>query len=173
MPAKIVPVKIVPTVTESVAADTVIRAGLQGTYMSQGTTPTPGQRDVDGFDPWTALRAITQETRASLLADVVGHPEGLISVPELDYLNPGVERSAISEHLARLVEAGVLAKAEIPVGERSRDLPHTFYHVTDEGRDLFDRNGIFDPEVWREQYARVEKTDELERIEAMDRPEIE
>lgn len=141
--------------------------------MSQGRTPTPGRRDGDGFDTWTALTTITQETRASLLADVVGHPEGQISVPELDYLNPGVERSAISEHLARLVDAGVLGKTEIPVGERSRDLPHTFYHVTDEGRALFDRNGIFDPEVWREQYARVEKTEEIERIEAMDRPAVE
>lgn len=143
--------------------------------MSKGTAPSPGptDREPDGFDTWEALRVITQETRASLIADVVGHPEGMISVPELDYLNPDVERSAITEHLQRLVDAGVLDRATIPVGERSRDLPNTFYYVTGEGRDLFDRNDIFDEEIWREQYAKVEKTDDIERIEAMDRPDPE
>lgn len=124
-----------------------------------------------GFDAWRALRLVTQETRASLVADVVGHPEGSITVAELDYLNPGVGRSAIVEHLGKLVDAGVLAKAELPPGERSRDLPYTFYSLTDDARALFDRNDVFDREVWRAQYAKVEKTDEVERIEAMERPD--
>jgi DNA-binding HxlR family transcriptional regulator len=131
----------------------------------------PTDEAAAGFDEWRALRAITQETRASILADIVGHPEGMASVPELEYTNPDVKRSAITEHLQRLVDAGVVGRAELPPGERSRDLPHTFYFVTDEGRDLFDRNDILDREVWREQYARVAKTEEIERIEAMDRPE--
>lgn len=126
--------------------------------------------DGPGFDAWDALRLITQETRASLVADVVGHPEGSITVAELDYLNPGVGRSAIVEHLGKLVDADVLEKAELPPGERSRDLPYTFYSLTDEARALFDRNGIFDRATWREQYERVEKTAEIERIEAMSRP---
>lgn len=140
--------------------------------MSKGT-PVPGASDDgrDGLDTWAALRAITQETRASLIADVVGHPDGMISVPELDYLNPEIERSAITEHLARLVDVGVLAKATIPVGERSRDLPYTFYYVTEAGRDLFDRNDIFDEALWREQYAKVTKSPEIREIEGMDRPE--
>ena len=123
-----------------------------------------------GFDAWDALRLVTQDTRASLVADVVGHPEGSITVAELDYLNPGVGRSAIAEHLRKLVDAGVLEKRELPPGERRRDLPYTFYSLTDEARALFDRSGIFDPDVWAEQYAAVEKTDEIERIESMGRP---
>lgn len=139
--------------------------------MSKGTpAPGPSDRDGNGLDTWAALRAITQETRASLIADVVGHPDGTISVPELDYLNPDVERSAITEHLDVLLDVGVLAKATIPVGERSRDLPYTFYYVTDAGRDLFDRNDIFDEAIWREQYEKVQKTPEIREIEGMDRP---
>ncbi|NLV09477.1 ArsR family transcriptional regulator [Halomicrobium mukohataei] len=140
--------------------------------MSKGT-PAPGGNDSDrdGLDTWEALRAITQETRASLIADIVGHPEGMISVPELDYLNPDIERSAITEHLDVLLDTGVLAKATIPVGERSRDLPYTFYYVTEAGRDLFDRNDIFDEAIWREQYETVQKTPAIREIEGMDRPE--
>lgn len=124
-----------------------------------------------GFDAWDALRLVTQETRASLVADVVGHPRGSITVAELDYLNPGIGRSAIAEHLNKLVAAGVLEKAEFPAGERSRDLPYTFYSLTPEARALFDRSGIFDRDVWREQYEKVEKTAEIERIGSMERPE--
>lgn len=123
-----------------------------------------------GFDAWGALRLVTQETRASLVADVVGHPAGSPSVAELDYLNPGVGRSAIAEHLRKLVDAGVLEKSTLPPGARSRDLPYTFYALTEEARSLFDRSGIFDRAVWREQYAKVEKTPEIERIESMERP---
>ena len=132
--------------------------------------PPDAVEGAPGFDAWDALRLVTQDTRASLVADVVGHPEGSITVAELDYLNPGIGRSAISEHLGKLVDAGVLEKRELPPGERRRDLPYTFYSLTDEARALFDRSGIFDRDVWAEQYARVEKTDEIGRIESMERP---
>ena len=99
-----------------------------------------------------------------------GPPHGSITVAELDYLNPRVGRSTIVEHLGKLVDAGVLDRAELPPGERRRDLPHTFYSLTDEARALFDRNGVFDGEVWRTQYEKVEKTPEIERIEGMTRP---
>lgn len=126
-----------------------------------------------GFDTWTALDAVTQDTRAEIVADVVGHPEGMPSVVELDYTNPGVKRSAIEEHLRTLVDAGVLAKEQLPVGERSRDLPYTFYRLTADARELFDRNGIFDESTWREQYDRVQKTDDVRAAENARRPDVE
>lgn len=138
-----------------------------------GTTVTgrdPEAADSDGLDEWDALKAITQDTRASLLADIVGHPKGMPSVAELDYTNPDVSRSTIDEHLRVLVDAGVVAREKLPPGERSRDLPHTFYRVTDAGRELFDRNDLFDRTVWREQYARVEKTEEILAAQNAPRP---
>jgi ribosomal protein S14/DNA-binding HxlR family transcriptional regulator len=129
--------------------------------------------DDSTLDEWEALRTVTQETRAGILADIVGHPKGMASVRELDHSNPRVERSAIEEHLRTLVNAGVVAKEQLPVGERSRDLPYTFYRVTDAARDLFDRNRIFDRETWRDQYARVEKPDDVVAAEKADRPDTE
>jgi DNA-binding transcriptional ArsR family regulator len=137
-------------------------------------TLDPGASDgAEEFDTWKAMQVVTQQTRASIVADLVGHPRGMASVLELDYVNPDVHRSAISEHLDKLQEAGIVAKAELPVGERARDLPYVFYYVTDEARAFFDRNGIYDPETWAEQYAKVEKTEAIERIEGMERPERE
>lgn len=127
--------------------------------------------DPEEFDEWTALVAVTQDTRASLVADVVGHPEGAPSVRELDYANPGVERPTIEEHLGTLVEAGVLRKGQLPPGERTRDLPYTFYRLTDAARDLFDRANVFEERVWREQYERLEKPDDVLAAEEAPRPD--
>lgn len=125
------------------------------------------------LDEWKALEVVTQDTRAGILADIVGHPKGMASVRELDHANPRVERSAIEEHLRTLIDAGVVAKEQLPVGERSRDLPYTFYRVTDAASELFDRNDIFDPKTWREQYAKVEKPDNVVAAEQTDRPIVE
>jgi len=35
---------------------------------------------------------------------------------------------------------------------------------------LFDRNNLFEPDAYRELFAEVEKTDEIEAAEAVDRP---
>lgn len=140
------------------------------TRSSRDSDAPVGGQD-DDFDTWRALQAVTQETRAALLADVVGHPAGAPSVEELDYTNPDVSRSTIDEHLGVLVEAGVVEKVRLPPGERSRDLPYTFYRITDAGRDLFDRNNLFDRAVWREQYERVEKPERILEAENAPRPQ--
>lgn len=136
--------------------------------------PPPSSGDVedsaDSFDTWEAIRAVGQETRAGLLADIVGHPKGMPAVPELDHTNPRVGRSTIVEHLEKLVAAGVVGKAQLDPGERHRDLPYTFYYVTDEGRAFLDRNGVLEESVWSAQYDRVEKPPAIREIEAMDRP---
>lgn len=134
--------------------------------------PANGDSDADDeqFDVWEAMDVLSQETRASVISDVVGHPKEAISVPELLHVNPSLKRSALSQHLQKLVEANILERSELPTGERSRDLPHTFYSVTPEAREFFDRNNIYDVEIWQEQYARVEKPPEIVRIEQMERP---
>lgn len=129
-------------------------------------------RSGDGFDEWAALKAITQDSRANIISDLVGHPDGMPSMAELEYMNPSLSRSAITEHVEVLEEAGVVASVEFPPGQRpSRDLPYKFYFITDQARELFDRSNIFDERVWRDTYAQVQKTDEIERYEAVTRPQ--
>jgi len=129
-----------------------------------------GESD-DGFDSWEAMDKITQDTRANIVADIVGHPKGMPSMTELDFTNPSVNRSAINEHLEKLREASIVGKAEIPVGERSRDLPHVFYYITEDAWDFFDRNNLFDRDTWQDQYAKVDKTPEIQRVQEMERPD--
>lgn len=137
--------------------------------------PPSSRGEVDepttNFDEWEAMRAVGQQTRAGLVADIVGHPKGMPSVAELDHTNPRVERSTIDEHLEKLMKAGVVGKAQLPTGERHRDLPYTFYYITEMGREFLDRNDVLDEEVWTDQYERVEKPPEIREIEAMTRPE--
>lgn len=146
--------------------------GLAATARRLTDDPADGGEDrAADFDPWTALEAVTQDTRASLVADVVGHPRGAPSVVELDYTNPDVGRSTVEWHLRKLVAAGVLDKEQLPPGGRTRDLPYTFYRLTGAARDLFDRAGVFDEDVRREQYARVEKSAAVLAAQAAPRPE--
>jgi DNA-binding transcriptional ArsR family regulator len=130
-----------------------------------------GVRSSEGFDEWAALKAITQDSRANIISDIVGHPDGMPSMAEIEYMNPSLSRSAITEHIETLEEAGVVASVEFPPGERpGRDLPYKFYYITDQARNLFDRSNIFDEGVWKDTYAQVKKTDEIEQYEAVTRP---
>lgn len=132
--------------------------------------PADTAREASDFDPWLALQRVTEETRANLVADVVGHPKGAPSVDELDYTNPDLSEDAIRRHLTLLVDAGVLEELVVPAGERTRGYPYKFYRITDEARRLFDRNDLFPEAAWQRQYERVTKTAEIRELEAMPRP---
>ncbi|QSX00492.1 ArsR family transcriptional regulator [Haloterrigena alkaliphila] len=123
------------------------------------------------FDTWRALQKATDKKRADLLADIVGHPTGMPSVEELDYMNPPLSDDAIRRHLNTLTEVGVVREREFEPGERLRDYPYKFYEITDAARDLFDRNGLFPEEAWQRQYRAVEKTARIREIESMPRPD--
>ncbi|WP_435320601.1 ArsR family transcriptional regulator [Haloarchaeobius sp. TZWSO28] len=124
----------------------------------------------DEFDTWTALQKATDKTRANLIADIVGHPEGAPSVKELDYMNPSLEADAIRRHLKTLQSVGVVDELVVEPGERIRGYPYKFYRLTAEARALFDRNDLFPEDAWRRQYARVKKTGEITELEEMPRP---
>ncbi|WP_459194137.1 ArsR family transcriptional regulator [Halosimplex sp. J119] len=139
--------------------------------MRPETAEGGGEGATDSFDAWLALQRVTDSTRANIVADVVGHPEGAPSVDELDYMNPSLEADTIRNHLKVLREAGVVEELTVPAGRRTRGYPYKFYRVTDAARELFDRNGLFPEDAWRRQYQRVEKTAEIRELEAMPRPE--
>lgn len=122
------------------------------------------------FDAWRALQKATDKKRADILADIVGHPEGLPSVEELDYMNPSLSDDAIRRHLKELMGVGVVQERSFEPGERLRDYPYKFYELTDAARALFDRNGLFPEEAWQRQYQAVEKSSRIREIESMPRP---
>ena len=123
------------------------------------------------FDSWRALQKATDKKRADILSDIVGHPSGVASVEELDYMNPPLSDDAIRRHLNTLEDVGVVREREFKSGERLRDYPYKFYELTEEARELFDRNGLFPKEAWQRQYQAVEKTARIREIEEMPRPD--
>jgi len=123
------------------------------------------------FDAWRALQKATDKKRADILADIVGHPEGMPSVEELAYLNPALSDDAIRRHLHELMDVGVVTERAFEPGERLRDYPYKFYELTDAARELFDQNGLFPEDAWQRQYHAVEKTPRIREIETMPRPD--
>ena len=123
------------------------------------------------FDAWLALQKATDEKRADILADIVGHPAGMPTVEELEYMNPPLSEDAIRRHLHTLMDVGVVREREIEAGKRVRDYPYKFYELTEAARELFDRNGLFPEDAWRRQYQSVEKTDRIRDVESMPRPD--
>ena len=51
-----------------------------------------------------------------------------------------------------------------------RGQPYRIFRLTDTARELFDRNELFEHETYRALFAEVEKTDEIEVAEAVERP---
>lgn len=125
---------------------------------------------AESFSDWRALQKATDQKRANLIADIVGHPDGAPSVEELDYLNPELSEDAIRRHLRVLMKVGVVNERSFEPGDRLRDYPYKFYELTDQARELFDRNGLFPEAAWHREYLAVEKTPRIRDLESMPRP---
>ena len=135
------------------------------------TGETVGEIDAEGSDEWASLRLILQDSRAKLLLQIIAHPQRMPSAPELDYRNPSMEASTVQYHLRKLGDAEIIEKVKLPKGERTRDLPSTFFRVTEKGERLLKQAHLYEEvETWREVYDRMERTPEIREIESMPRP---
>lgn len=132
------------------------------------------QDSATGFDRFEAIKAIGDDNRASILADIAGHPEGLPTMKELELLNPDVTRQTLIERLEPLLDAGVVEKVEYRKSQRQGTWkPYTYYHITADARALLDDANLFDVDVWRDVQEQIAKTEEHERYESLDRPDVE
>ena len=117
------------------------------------------------------LNVVTQETRFALVQDLLGHPEGLATLKELDYVNPDKSRTTVRQHLQQLIDAGIVEEVTLSKDRRRNDLPYKFYGISDEGRPFLEAHDLLRAkETLRSIYERVEKTDEIERYETAPRP---
>ncbi len=126
--------------------------------------------EMSGLNPITALGSLDDTTRANIIGTIVGHPKGAPSKKELEYYNPSVAASTLTDHLSRLKKVGLVEVVERDREGLQRGQPYRFFQLTDAARDLFDRNNLFEPDAYRAMFAEVEKTDEIEAAEAVDRP---
>lgn len=58
--------------------------------------------ETSGLDPIAALSVFDDTTRANIVGTIVGHPKGALSKKELEYYNPSVAASTLTDHLNRL-----------------------------------------------------------------------
>lgn len=130
----------------------------------------PEHSDTESPDRWHLLQAVTNESRANIIADIVGHPKDAPSVDELAMTNPSLQKDTIRGHLSVLKDVDVVEELVVPVGERTRGYPYKFYRLTDRARALFDENGLFPHDAWKRQYARIVKDAEMRELEQMPRP---
>lgn len=134
-------------------------------------SPLTPAEETAGLDPIKALSALDDTTRANIIGTIVGHPKGAPSKKELDYYNPSVAASTLTDHLKRLEEVRLIEVVERDREGLERGQPYRFFQLTDAARELFDRNNLFEPEAYRAMFTEVEKTDEIETAEAVERPD--
>jgi DNA-binding transcriptional ArsR family regulator len=118
-----------------------------------------------------SLRAVVQDTRFTLIQNILGHPAQEPSLKELAYVNPDKSKSTIREHLGKLVDYGIVEKTELRKERRTRDLPHQFYQLTGGGHKFLKEQGLLGAEkTLQELYSRVEKPEHIVRYEEAPRP---
>lgn len=125
--------------------------------------PLAGEKETYHF--------LTQETRYLILQYILGHPENLPSLEELAYVVPK-GKSTIHEHLDKLRERDVVDAYELETGERSRDLPSTFYGLTEYGIYLLEEFDLLQGKpILQAMYANMDKPEEIRRYQEAPRPE--
>lgn len=118
------------------------------------------------------LNVVTQETRFSLVQDIVGHPAQLPTLKELGYVNPSKNQTTLRQHLQKLIDAGIVEEVILPNDRRQNDLPYKFYGLSDDGRRFLKAHKLLRAEkTLREIYSQIEKTEAVQRYEEAPRPE--
>lgn len=139
--------------------------------MSQpGAEPGPPADPVDE-QTRRRLAVISQKTRFVLLQNIIGHPDGLPSLAELEHVNPSKARSTLVEHLEALIDAGIVERIEYEPNRSENDLPHVFYGLTEDGRSFLEAHRLLRAEdSLRHFYDAVTKPEEIQRYENAPRP---
>lgn len=108
-----------------------------------------------------------EKDHADILADIVGHPQGTPTLEEIDYMNPDCGEDEIRRRLETLESEGIVRVLE--VDPDTVDSPILFVELTAEARAELNSEGLYPEEAWKRQYAAVEKTPRIRRLEAIQR----
>ncbi|WP_160135355.1 PadR family transcriptional regulator [Halococcus salsus] len=101
---------------------------------------------VGGMESHELLHFVTQQTRFTLLNNILQHPEQLPSMYELEELNPSLSDATVYKHTQKLIDAGIVEEAALPDGEHRQGYPWKFYGLSDEGREFLDEHNLLKAE---------------------------
>lgn len=143
---------------------------MSGNSITDATRSSNSDREADDSTR-LRLNTITDETRFTLLKNIVGHPEGMPSLTELDYVNPSKNKSTIKGHLDELIAIGVVERFTKDENRGKENTPYAFYALTDDGEAFLEEHRLLQAkETLERYYAAVEKTEEIQAHEAAPRP---
>ena len=85
---------------------------------------------------------ITQQTRFSLISDILAHPQQLPSMYELEELNPSVSDATVYKHIQKLIDAGIITEVALDDDQRRQGYPWKFYGLTEDGREFLETHNL-------------------------------
>lgn len=85
---------------------------------------------------------ITQQTRFSLISDILAHPQQLPSMCELEELNPSVSDATVYKHIQKLIDAGIVTEVVLDDNQRRQGYPWKFYGLTEDGREFLETHNL-------------------------------
>ena len=157
--------------TDSFVTDSYLGEMLDGIPPGVADMSTPDRTAGEIDRVRERLNVVTQETRFSLVQDILGHPAQLPTLKELDYVNPSKSQTTIRQHLQKLVDVGIVEEVSLPKDRRQNDLPYKFYGLSEDGREFLEEHGLLRAEeTLAEIYDTVEKTGTVQRYETAPRP---
>ena len=101
-----------------------------------------GLGDGDGTTPRELVHFITQQTRFSLISDILAHPQQLPSMYELEELNPSVSDATVYKHIQKLIDASIVKEVALDDDQRRQGYPWKFYGLTEEGREFLKKHNL-------------------------------
>jgi len=127
----------------------------------------------DGTGSRELLHFATQETRFSIINNILQHPEQLPSMYELEELNPSVSDATVYKHVQKLIDAGLVEEVALADDQRRQGYPWKFYGLTDEGREFLDEHNLLAAEeTLRRIYESIsDKPEKMVKYENAPRPD--
>jgi DNA-binding PadR family transcriptional regulator len=129
--------------------------------------------DEDDTTPREVVHFITQQTRLSLISDILAHPQQLPAMYELEELNPSVSDATVYKHIQKLIDAGIVKEVALDDDQRRQGYPWKFYGLTDEGREFLEAHNLLAAEDTLQQiYDTIsDKPEKMVKYENAPRPD--
>jgi predicted transcriptional regulator len=129
--------------------------------------------DDSDATPRELVHFITQQTRFSLLSDILAHPQKLPSMYELEELNPSVSDATVYKHIQKLIDAGIVEEVALDDDQRRQGYPWKFYGLTEAGREFLEDHNLLAAEGTLKQiYDTIaDKPEKMVKYENAPRPD--
>ena len=129
--------------------------------------------DDDNTTPRELVHFITQQTRFSLISDILAHPQQLPSMYELEELNPSVSDATVYKHVQKLIDAGIVTEVALDEDQRRQGYPWKFYALSEDAREFLEKHNLLAAEETLQQiYDTISnKPEKMVKYENAPRPD--